>query len=55
MRKAVHHLFHRLDDFHVIIKARYGTVTKEIGAIEVPFNNEKGWGEKATRWHSLAA
>lgn len=40
---------------HVIIKARYGTVTKEIGAIEVPFNNEKGWGEKAVKWHSLAA
>lgn len=40
---------------HVVIKARYGTATKEIGAIEVPFNNERGWGETAVKWHSLAA
>lgn len=37
----------------VIIKARYGTEKKEVGAIEVPFNNEMGWGQKSIRWHKL--
>lgn len=37
----------------VVIKARYGTEKKEIGAIEVPFEPEGGWGEKSVRWHKL--
>lgn len=39
---------------HIVIKARYGTREKAVGAIEVPFNNEKGWGDKALRWHTIA-
>lgn len=39
----------------IVIKARYGTKMKEpVGVIEVPFNGEKGWGDKGVRWHSLA-
>lgn len=37
----------------VIIKARYGTEKKEVGAIELPFSNDGGWGEKSVRWHKL--
>lgn len=39
----------------VVIKARFGTTKKEVGAIEVPFNPDTGWGKKAVRWHSLGA
>lgn len=38
----------------VVIKARYGTKEKQVGAIEVPFDNEKGWGDKSVRWHAIA-
>lgn len=38
----------------IVIKARYGTREKAVGAIEVPFNNEMGWGDKAARWHTIA-
>lgn len=40
----------------IVIKSRYGTKEKEpVGAIEVPFDGNKGWGDKAVRWHSLSA
>ena len=39
----------------VILKSRYGTKMKgEIGAIEVPFTPQSGWGTRAVRWHSFS-